>query len=138
MTNNALYFIGAVLLVGIIVQGIIEFGERFERNDAQASAEAEREQRNSIQAKAERDRTASRDATVRHLEAIRPTHPADCKANTTLWTSTGAALNRVQGMLKVLAHDASPEVVVASIEAGAQLEQAYQIAHYACKEDENQ
>ena len=138
MTNNGLYFIGAVLLIGVVVYGVIQFGERLDRNDAIAQAEADREQRNNIQVKAEQDRTTARDATVRHLRGIAPFHPADCKTNTTLWTTMGSARNRVNGMLQVLEHDASPEVLVASIEAGAVLEQAYQVAHYACKDDDGQ
>ena len=74
-----------------------------------------------------------RQATVDYLNDILPLHSRDCEADTIIWSAVSSARERVNGMFAVLDYDVSPEVIVASIEAGAQLTHAYDVAYWACK-----
>ena len=60
-----------------------------------------------------------RRTTVDYLNDIRSLHNSDCKADTAFWTAIDSARKRV-----------------ASVEAGAQLTHAYEIAYWACRDQE--
>ena len=82
------------------------------------------------------DQRSLRRATVNYLDGIVPSHSPDCKADTIIWSAISSARERVAGMSAVLKYDVSPELIVASIEAGAQLTHAYEVAYWACTDQE--
>ena len=116
MQNYGLLFIGLMLLVGVLANVWMHLDENGQREDTGAR------------------RVLLQQATLKHLDDIRQHHKSDCKADTSLWVAVSSAENRVDGMRAILEHNASAEVVIASIEAGTQLTGAYETAFFACRE----
>ena len=116
--EDGLKWIAVVLLAGVLVLGFMQWREMREATRIQEN------QRN------------LRETTADYLRDIHPRHSADCKADTALWTAIESAKKRLRGMIAVLNYDVSPEVIVASVEAGAQLSHAYEIAYWACRDRE--
>ena len=141
MWSDGLKWIAAVLLIAIVAASIIKYAEFTEA--AQVHAVVEQNKRDLQQARFDEDERIQaaienndqelRRVTLNFLNTIQPVHDADCKADTTIWSGIAAARERVHGMTLLLYNDVSPQITVASVEAGAQLRQAYEFARYACK-----